>query len=313
MGDTRTMAAGTGREGDIQRDEGFVDVSGGRVWYERMGREGAPSLLLLHGGPGGNSEDLRPLLELAARDFLVVRYDQLGSWRSEQVGEPDDLTLWQVPRFVTEVEQVRQALGLGRMHLLGQSWGAILALEYALHHQQHLRSLTLASGGASVAEIVAGMNRWRGELPEETRATLARYEATQAYTHPAYLAAVDVLYQRHLCRTRPVPEALATALAHMGMPVYTTMWGPNEFTCTGTLLAWDRTARLGEITAPTLITAGEFDEVHPSCAETMRRGIGGSRLELFPGATHCVHAEQPEEYWAAVRPFLLEVEAGERG
>ena len=124
---------------DIPRDEGLVEVPGGRVWYERMGQPGAPSLLLLHGGPGGNSEDLRPLMELAARDFLVVRYDQLGSWRSDQ---PDDPALWQVPRFVEEVERVRQALNLGQVHLLGQSWGAILGLEYGLHHQEHLRSLT---------------------------------------------------------------------------------------------------------------------------------------------------------------------------
>ncbi|MDQ2653897.1 MAG: proline iminopeptidase-family hydrolase [Chloroflexota bacterium] len=308
------MVAGTGLTGGsgraIPRDEGFIAVTGGRVWYERMGRPGAPPLLLLHGGPGGNCEDLRPLMELAARDFLVVRYDQLGSWRSAQ---PDDLDLWQVPRFVAEVEQVRQALALGQVHLLGQSWGAILGLEYALHHQQHLRSLTLASGAASVAEVVAGMNRWRGELPAETQAAMARHEATQEFTHPDYKSALGVLYQRHLCRTRPVPEALATGTAHMALPVYTTMWGPNEFTCTGTLLSWDRTERLGEINVPALITVGEFDEIHPSCAETMQRGIGGSRMTIFPDATHCVHAEQPEAYWAVLRPFLREVEAMQGG
>src|SRR5215218_3757767 len=161
------------------RVEGYVEVPGGRVWYESMG-SGSRTLLLLHGGPGGNSEDLRPLMELAARDFLVVRYDQLGSWRSDH---PDDPALWQVPRFVEEVERVRQSLDLGQVHLLGQSWGAILGLEYALHHQQHLRSLTLASGAASVAEVVAGMNRWRGELPAETQATLARYEAIDDHAH----------------------------------------------------------------------------------------------------------------------------------
>jgi proline-specific peptidase len=293
----------------IPRDEGFVEVPGGRVWYERMGRPDAPPLLLLHGGPGGNSEDLRPLMELAARDFLVVRYDQLGSWRSDQ---PDNPALWQVPRFVEEVDQVRQALSLGQMHLLGQSWGAILGLEYALHHQQHLRSLTLASGAASVAEVVAGMNRWRDELPYETQATLTRYEAMGDHAHPEYQAALSVLYHRHFCKTSPAPEALATAGAHMGMPVYTSMWGPNEFTCTGSLLSWDRTDRLGEITVPTLITVGEFDEVHPSCAETMHRGIRGSRLTIFPGAAHAVHVEQPEVYWPLVRRFLLEVEAGEQ-
>ena len=303
-----SRATGVGMAPDANqppRQEGYLEVPGGRVWYESRG-SGARTLLLLHGGPGGNSEDLRPLMELAAADFRVVRYDQLGSWRSEQ---PDDPALWQVPRFVAEVEQVRQALDLGRVHLLGQSWRAFLALEYALHHQDHLRSLTLASGGASTAEVVAGMNGWRAELPVETQETLARYEATQEYDHPDYLAAVEVLYRRHLYRTRPKPEALATAMQHMAMPVYGTMWGPNEFTCTGSLLAWDRSDRLDEIRVPTLITVGEFDEVHPSCARTMRQGIPRSSLAIFPGASHTVHVEQPDAYWAVVRRFLMGVKA----
>lgn len=288
----------------LSDEEGFVEVPGGRVWYESRG-SGPGTILLLHGGPGGNSEDLRPLMELASADFRVVRYDQLGSWRSDK---PADATLWQVPRFVAEVEQVRQALDLGQPHLLGQSWGAFLALEYALHHQEHLRSLTLASGAASTAECVAGMNAWRAELPGETQETLERYEATKEYDHPDYLAAVEVLYRLHLCRVWPYPEALATAMKHMAMPVYGTMWGPNEFTCTGSLLAWDRSDRLGEITVPTLITVGEFDEVRPSCAQTMHQGIPGSRLVIFAGASHTVHVERPEEYWAVVRQFLMGVE-----
>lgn len=291
---------------DGARHEGFIEVPGGRIWYESVGT-GPRTLLLLHGGPGGNCEDLHPLMELAAADFQVVRFDQLGSWRSDQ---PDDPSLWNMPRFVTEVESVRQALGWERMHLLGQSWGAILALEYALHHQDHLHSLVLASGAASVPEIVAGMNVWRDALPADTRATMSEHEARGTYDHPGYLGAVEELYRRHLCRTWPYPEALATAMAHMAMPVYGSMWGPNEFTCTGSLREWDRTARLGEITVPTLITVGEFDEVHPSCAETMQRGIPGSRLVQFPEASHTVHVEQPEAYWAEVRGFLLDVDSG---
>lgn len=294
---------------DLPHDEGYIEVPGGRVWYERMGRTDAPPLLLLHGGPGASSQYLRPLMEQAAHDFQVVRYDQLGSWNSDK---PDDLTLWQVPRFVEEVEQVRQALGMGQVHLLGQSWGSFLALEYALHHQQHLRSLTLASGAASTVECVEGMNSWRRQLPAETQETMEKYEATQEYNHPDYIAAVDELYRRHLCRIWPFPEALAASMAQMALPVYTTMWGPNEFTCTGTLLQWDRTDRLGEIQVPTLITVGEFDEVAPSCAETMHRGIPGSRMQLFTGASHSTHLEQPEEYWALLRSFLLDVETRER-
>src|SRR5918997_7056193 len=168
------------------RSEGYIYIGDGRVWYESAGT-GNRTLLLLHGGPGGNSEDLSPFLDLAAEGFRVVRYDQLGSWRSDK---PDDLSLWQVPRFAAEVETVREALDLGQMHLLGQSWGAFLAIEYALHFGKRLKSLTLASGAASTRECVAGMDSWRRELPLETQEVLARHEVNQDYNHPDYLAAM---------------------------------------------------------------------------------------------------------------------------
>jgi proline iminopeptidase len=288
----------------VTRHQGYVDVGDGRVWYESAGH-GDRTLLLLHGGPGGNSEDLSPFLELASDGFRVVRYDQLGSWRSDQ---PDDPSLWNVPRFAAEVERVRLALNLGRMHLLGQSWGAFLAIEYALHHGQHLRSLTLASGAASTRECVAGMDAWRRELPAETQAVMARHEASQEYTHPEYLAAMEVLYSRNFCRVSPWPEPLQTASEHMSLPVYTSMWGPNEFTCTGTLIEWDRTDRLGEITNPTLITVGEFDEVHPSCAQTLHRGIAGSQLEIFAGCGHAAHLEDHEWFKQVLLDFLNRVD-----
>jgi proline iminopeptidase len=286
------------------RQQGFVDVGDGRVWYESAGI-GERTLLLLHGGPGGNCEDLEPFLDLADRGFRVVRYDQLGSWRSDQ---PDDSSLWRVPRFVAEVERVRQALGLGRMHLLGQSWGAFLAIEYALHHGDNLRSLVLASGAASTRECIAGMNRWREELPAATQETMARFEATGEYDHPDYLAAMDLLYRRNFCRVWPWPEPLARAMEHMALPVYTAMWGPNEFTCTGNLIEWDRTDRLGEIRVPTLITGGEFDEVHPSCAETLRRGIPNSELVIFPGCAHHPELENPADYYGVLLRFFDRVD-----
>lgn len=289
----------------MSRHEGYVDVGDGRVWYESAGA-GDRTLLLLHGGPGGNSEDLSPFLDLADLGFRVVRYDQLGSWRSDK---PDDLSLWHVPRFVAEVETVHQALDLGQMHLLGQSWGAFLAIEYALHHSEHLHSLTLASGAASTRECVAGMNAWRHELPQEIQSIMANLEALHDYDHPDYLAAMETLYRRNFCRVWPYPEPLARAMEHMSLPVYTTMWGPNEFTCTGNLLEWDRTDRIGEITIPTLITVGEFDEVHPSCARTLHAGIQGSQLEIFAGCGHVAHLEDPDRYREVLVNFLDRVDA----
>ena len=286
------------------RTQGYIDVGDGRVWYESAG-SGDRTLLLLHGGPGGNSEDLTPFLDLAALGYRVVRYDQLGSWRSDQ---PDDVSLWQADRFVSEVERVRRALDLGRMFLLGQSWGAFLALDYAIHYGQNLRGLILASGAASTRECVAGMNAWRAELPEDTQRVLAFHEEREEYDHPDYKTAMDVLYQRHFCRVQPYPAPLAEAVKHMGTQVYATMWGPNEFTCTGNLLDWDRTDRLGDVAVPTLITAGEFDEVHPSCAKTLHQGIPGSELTIFPGCAHHPDLEDPRRYRETLLSFLARVE-----
>jgi len=292
---------------EIARRQGYIDVGPGKVWFESAG-EGTP-LLLLHGGPGASSDYLKPLMVLANEGYQVVRYDQLGSYMSDK---PDDISLWQVPRFVVEVETVRQALGFDSMHLLGQSWGSFLALEYALHHQRHLRGLVLASGAASTAECVAGMNSLRAQLPIETQALLEKYEAIGDTSNPEYLAAVDVLYHRHLCRLDPYPEVFQESMARMAMPVYETMWGPNEFTCTGNLQSWDRTDRLGEIAVPTLITVGRYDEVTPSCAETMHRGIKGSQLALFENSSHSAHLEEPEAYLSVLRSFLQEVDLSSR-
>ncbi|HEU0115455.1 MAG TPA: proline iminopeptidase-family hydrolase [Thermomicrobiales bacterium] len=293
--------------GKSARAEGLIPVPGGRVWYEAAG-DGPVAVLLLHGGPGAPSDYLTPLMALADDGYRVVRYDQLGSRRSDK---PDDPSLWRVPRFVSEVDAVRQALGLDRVHLLGQSWGAFLALEYALHHGEALRSLTLASGAASTAECLNGMRRWREALPAAMQAALARSEAAGTYDDADFQAAMDELYRRHLCRIWPFPAVLAESMANMAMPVYTTMWGPAEFICTGNLLEWDRSDRLHEIAAPTLITVGRYDEVDPDCAATLHRGIRGSRLELFEASSHSAHLEEPERFLAVLREFLAGVDAAE--
>jgi proline iminopeptidase len=279
--------------------EGFIDVGPGRVWYESVGD--GPAILLLHGGPGAPSDYLVPLMELADDGFRVVRYDQLGSRRSDK---PDDPRLYTPARFAEEVEIVRTALGLGKMHLIGQSWGSFLALEYAITHPENLQSLVLYSGAASTAECVAGMNSLRAKLPAETQALMAAREAAGEVEAEDYLAAVDILMKRHLCRVDPYPPHLAESIAHMALPVYQTMWGPNEFTCTGTLRSWDRTADLGQVQAKTLILCGKYDEVVPSCSETMRAGIPGAEMAVFDESSHSAHFEEPERFFAVLRDFL---------
>lgn len=281
------------------KTEGFVDVGPGRIRYESAGE--GPTILLLHGGPGAPSDYLIPLMELADDGFRVVRYDQLGSRRADK---PDDRSLYNVARFTEEVEIVRNALGLGQVHLIGQSWGSFLGLEYAITHPLALKRLVLYSGAASTRQCVDGMNSLRSHVPAETLAMMTERESAGDFLAEDYAAAVDVLMKRHLCRVDPYPAHLAESISNMGMPVYETMWGPNEFTCTGTLQDWDRSADLESVSVPTLILCGRYDEVVPSCSETMHAGIPNSELVIFDESSHSAHFEEPERFFTVLRDFL---------
>jgi proline-specific peptidase len=292
----------------MQIQEGRIPVTGGNVWYYVVGAGRTVPLLTLHGGPGAGHDYLESL-EALLDERPVVFYDQLGCGRSDQ---PDDTSLWRIERFVREVDEVRDALGLDRVHLFGQSWGGWLAIEYMLSNPEGVVSLTLASTSASTAEFVRGANRLIDELPADMRDALHRGDAEQVYDSPEYVAAMDEFYRRHVCRLDPWPNALQRTGANLeGNAVYLTMNGPNEFTVIGNLKDWDRTDRLSEITVPTLITVGRYDEIVPTCAETLQRGIANSEMHVFEQSGHCAHLEEPEKYNRILRDFLHRVEQSE--
>lgn len=285
--------------------EGYVPVDGHRVWYRRVGDGPGTPLLTLHGGPGASHDYLEPLAALGD-DRPVVFFDQLGGGRSDRPGDP---SLWRIDRFCDEVDQVREALGLDRIHLLGQSWGGWLAVEYMLTRPHGIVGLVLASTSASIPQFVAEAERLKAALPLEASETMSRHEAAGTLDHPDYLAAVDLFYRRHLCRLDPWPDCLMRSSEGLeSNQVYLTMNGPNEFTVTGNLKDWDRVDRLGEIDAPTLITVGRFDEVTPACAETLHDGIAGSRLVVFENSAHSAHLEEEEEYLRVLRGFLSDLD-----
>jgi proline-specific peptidase len=285
-------------------EEGWIAVDGHRVWYRSVGRGGIP-LLTLHGGPGAGLDYLEPLEGLAA-DRQVVFYDQLGCGRSDR---PEVPSLWRIERFVAEVGRVREALGLERIHLLGQSWGGWLGIEYMLTRPRGIVSLVLASTSASIPQFVAEAERLKAALPADVAGALQRHEATGALDHPEYAAAVREFYRRHVCRLDPWPDPLLRTIRNLdGNAVYETMNGPNEFTVVGNLRDWDRTDRLHEIQVPTLITVGRYDEITPACAETMHRGIAGSELRRFEASSHTAHLEETAAYLHAVGDFLRRVE-----
>ena len=291
---------------DTYTKEGHLQAPGGRVWYKIVSVE-APGLplLVLHGGPGAGHDYLEPLTALAG-DRPVVLYDQLGCGKSEI---PDDASLWHAERFVEELGAVRRQLGLERAHLLGQSWGGWLAIEYMLSKPAGVVSLTLANTSASVDDFIADASEMKAELPAEVRETIERCEAEGTTDSPEYQAACMAFYQRHLCRLAAWPPEMLRSMANVtSSPVYGTMWGPSEFTVTGTLKGWDRSSRLSEFTVPTLILSGAYDEMGPRSQETLRRGIPHAQYALFKESSHTPQFEEPDLYIATLRDFLAQAE-----
>ena len=188
---------------------------------------------------------------------------------------------------------MRDGLGLERLHLFGSSWGGMLALEYAFTQPAGLASLVLNSTPTSAPRWAEETRRLRDALPPGLDGKAAEQE----------------FKRRHICRVEPEPEALALARAQFGTQVYETMWGPNEFTVTGTLKDWDVTGRLGELRLPTLITSGRHDECAPALVERLHRGIAGSAWELFEDCSHMSYLEDPERYLEVLGGFLERVDA----
>lgn len=288
--------------------EGYIPVDGYRVWYRSIGggskHEKIP-LLILHGGPGATHDYLENLEGLATKSRRVIFYDQLGSGNSDQ---PDDTSLWRVERFADELETVRKELGLDTVHILGQSWGGMLAIEYALRQPPGLVSLILSNTTPSIPMWVAEANRLRAELPAEINEILLRHEEASTTDHAEYKEAMQVYYDRHVIRVKPVPEFVQRGFDKIG-PVYYFMNGPSEFHVIGVIKDWDRTDRLSEIHVPTLILSGRYDESTPAINEVLNKGIKGSEWVLFEDCSHCSHAEKPKLYMQTVNDFLERVEA----
>ena len=287
-----------------EAQEQRVEVTDGSVWTARLGPSEGTPILLLHGGPGAASYYMIPLAERLAEHRPTIVYDQLGCGRSDQ---PDDTSLWTVDRSVEEVDQVRAALRLERCHLLGQSWGGWLSIEYMTRGATGIERLVLASTSASIPEFMAGARGLIEQLPEPHRSVLIELGDRGEYDPPDYLAAVEVFYHGHLCRMDPWPEALVQSGKEMdGNQVYLTMNGPTEFDVIGLLREWDRTADLGRIRVPTLVTCGRYDEITPSCSETITRGIPDARMHVFEDSAHCAHLEEADDYARIVEAFLSE-------
>lgn len=296
---------------EVSTKEGFVSFKGYKVWYRIVGYHEDPEklpLLCLHGGPGGTHDYLEPLEAMVATGRRVIFYDQLGAGNSDH---PHNPSLWTVPLFVEELGIVRQALGLERVHILGQSWGGMLGMEYALTQPPGLVSLIVADSPASMPQWVAEANRLRAELPSDVQETLLKHEAAGTTDDPAYQETMLVFYRRHVCRLDPWPDCLNRTFEKLlkDPEVYNTMNGPSEFHVIGVIKDWDIVDRLGEIHVPTMVLSGRYDEATPLIAETVHHGISGSEWVLFENSSHCPHIEETERYLQVLTSFLDRIES----
>jgi len=282
--------------------EGFATVHGYRFFWKIVGEPGPKgTVLMLHGGPGATHDYLLAFNDLARHGYRVVYYDQLGCGRSELA---KDVTEYSVDRDVADLEELRAQLNLGKFHLVGSSYGGLLAIAYALAHPEPLTTLVSVSGLADVPLASREMQRLKRELPPPLPETLERHERRGEFQDPEYLAAVMEFYRRHLCRMPVWPTELTYTLDHMSGAKYATMNGPNEFTITGTIGGYDATKRLGEIHVPTLVTTGRFDEVTPAVAESIHHGVRGSELVVFDRSSHTAFWEERARYMETLLAFL---------
>lgn len=283
-------------------EEGRIAVTGGDIWYGVAGdrRKDRVPLVVIHGGPGMSHDYLYPLIDLAG-ERPVVFYDQLDAGRSDR---PNDPVNWRVPRFLDEIDRLREGLGLDRVAVFGNSWGGTLAAAYGARRPDGLEKLVLSSPLLQTETWIRDNSLYRAALPEEVRRVMDAHEAKEDTGTQAYLDAVDVFYQRHLCRATPWPDYLVATFEALNEVCYAGMWGPNEFTCNGILQGYDGTPGLGSISVPTLVTCGEFDEATPQSCRKFTDLIKNARLEVFPDASHMAFVEKRDAYIKSLRRFL---------
>jgi L-proline amide hydrolase len=294
--------------------EGHMEWETHTTWYRVVGSLDGTSALapvvIAHGGPGASHDYVEPIADLSRSGRACILYDQVGCGRSQHLRDAP-AEFWTVDLFKRELRELTRTLGIeDRYHLLGQSWGGMLAMEHALDHPRGLQSIVVCDSPASIPLWVAEANRLREDLPAAVQATLLRHEQAGTTDDPEYEQAVEVFYRRHLCRVE-WPDCLTRSFAAIAddPTVYHTMNGPSEFFCIGSLREWDITDRLHEIDVPTLLVSGAFDEATPRIVGEIHERVPGSKWVLLEQSSHTPHIEEPGAFFAAVEAFLAEVDA----
>jgi proline iminopeptidase len=280
--------------------EGFIQVNGGAIHYMDIGSKTAPILLLLHGGPGGTSYYLNPLLALR-NAYRIVIFDQLGCGKSDRI---TDTNLMTIENHIDQIERLTTHLKISEFHLYGQSWGTILGLEYYSKFPEKVKSMILSSPAISVEKWKTDTELLVKTLPESTQKTIKDCTDSSNFDSPDYQLAIQEFYEKYVARKLPWSADMDSTFANFGMNVYQYMWGPSEFTATGTLKTYDGTGILSNVKVPVQFIIGEFDEVSESTAKYYQSLVPGSKLSVTSNAGHLTMQDNPEEDIETILKFL---------
>jgi proline iminopeptidase len=285
----------------------MVAVGGGKykVWTKRVGK-GPVKVLLLHGGPGFSHEYLEVMESfLPEAGIEIYYYDQLGCNNSDQ---PEDSSLWTIGRYVEEVEEVRRGLKLDNFVLYGHSFGGLLAMEYALKYQQHLRGLVISNMTASTNSYLKRTTALKQQLTPAVLAKLNALEAKQNYDSPEYgQIMMEELYPKMLCRTNPWPEPVTRTFRHANLKIYEQIQGKSEFVVTGSMKNWDLWNRLHEIKTKTLTIGAKYDEMDPEDMKKMATLMPNASSFICQNGSHLCMYDDQAAFFGSLLKFLRTV------
>lgn len=292
----------------VDTREGFIITKGGKVWYSVHGadKKGIP-LLVLHGIPGG-SHDYLDTLQALSDERPVIFYDQLGCGNSDKV---ENSSLWTLRSYVDELTEVRKALNLNRVHILGHSWGTMIAVDYMLSEKKPkgVISLTLSSPLFSSKIFNEDQKNYLDtEFTQSARDIIANAEKTGDFKSKEYREIETIYNKLHLCRMNDWPESLKHTISTTNRAMYDHMWGPSEFAITGTLKKYERVERLQTIRVPALLTCGRFDKTPPATTAIYRNALPGAEISILEKASSAHHLEKAGEYNEILRGFLHRAE-----
>ena len=299
------------QSGGVKMIEVKTPVGNFNVWTKTIGNNPRIKVLLLHGGPAFTHEYMECFESFFPQQgFEMIEYDQLGSYYSDQ---PKDSSLWTTERFVEEVEQVRTALGLNKdnFYLLGNSWGGLLAMEYALKYQQNLKGLIICNMVASIPAYEKYNALLRAAMRKSLVDSLQDYEAKGMFKDPTYQSLVySEYYTKHLCRLPVWPEPVNRVFKHINEEIYVMMQGPSEFKTGGRLISWDRSKDLPNITVPTLTVGAHYDTMDPEYMKWMSTQVQQGNYLYCPEGSHLAMWDDQPHFFSGVIKFIKDVDDG---